>query len=195
MNDLFTTQHLLAELRQMGIGACGTCRKQFWGFSKELKVGKNPKLPYHFQSAAVNDGVAILLWMDSCLLPWCLQSTLKWWGFTGTENEKASRQQVYPCKWSKFHISSWRMPERAWYTCYCSCLQPAQGGSRCSWPVSNLLWYAPYIQMQLVATFLLYSGDSPYQQPYNLSRSASEERAHCGSLWLASLHCAWPSVS
>jgi len=38
-------------------------------------------------------------------------------------------------------------------------------------------------------------GDIPYQLPYNLSRSASKERAHCGSLWLLSVHCVWPSVS
>ena len=48
----------------MGIGACGTCREQFRGFPKEQKVGKNAKLPYHFRSGAVNDGVATLLWMD-----------------------------------------------------------------------------------------------------------------------------------
>jgi len=37
--------------------------------------------------------------------------------------------------------------------------------------------------------------DNPYQQPYNLSRSASKQRVHCGSLWHLSLHCAWPSAS
>jgi len=47
----------------MGIGACGTCRQQFRGFPKELNVEKNAKLPYHFRSGAVNDGVATLLWM------------------------------------------------------------------------------------------------------------------------------------
>ena len=119
----------------------------------------------------------------------------KWWGFTGTENAKASRQQEYQCKWSKFHISSWRMPERAWYTCNCWCLQPAQGGSGCSWPVSNLLRYTAHIQTQLVSILLLDSGDSPYRQPYNLSRSASKQSAHYGSLWLPSLHCVWPSAS
>jgi len=55
----------------------------------------------------------------------------KWWGFTGAENEKASRQQEYQCKWSKFHISSWRMPERAWYTSYCWCLEQAKGECGC----------------------------------------------------------------
>ena len=49
--------------------------------------------------------------------------------------------------------------------------------------------------MQLVSTFLLHSEDSPYQQPYNLSRSTSNQRAHCESLWLLSLHCAWPFAS
>ena len=58
----------------MGIGACGTCRQQFQGFPKELKVGKNAKLPYYFQSGAVNDGVATLLRMDS--LPVTMMSTI-----------------------------------------------------------------------------------------------------------------------
>jgi len=65
MNNLFKTQPVLAELRQMWIGTCGTFRQQLQGFRKELKIGKNAKLPYHFQSGAVNDGVATLLWMDS----------------------------------------------------------------------------------------------------------------------------------
>jgi len=74
MNNFFTTQPLLAELRRMGIGACGTCRQQFRGFPKELKVGKNAKLLYHFRSGAVNDGVATLLWMDSS--PVTMMSTI-----------------------------------------------------------------------------------------------------------------------
>jgi hypothetical protein len=49
----------------MGIGACGTFRQQFRGYPKKLKIGKNRKLHYHFQSGAVNDRVATLLWMDS----------------------------------------------------------------------------------------------------------------------------------
>ena len=118
-----------------------------------------------------------------------------WWGFTGTENEKASRQQEYQCKWSKFHISSWRMPERAWYTSYCWCLQPAQGGSGCGWPVSNQFWYAAHMEMQLVSSFLLESEDSSHHQPYNLSRSSIDQRVHCESHWFPSLHCAWPSAS
>jgi len=61
MDICFTTQPLLAEIGRMGIAACGTCRQQFRGFPKELKVGKNIKLPYHFQSEAVNDEVATLL--------------------------------------------------------------------------------------------------------------------------------------
>jgi len=65
MDNFFTTQPLLAELHRMGIGACGTCMQQFRGFPKELKDGTNAKLPYHFRSGAVNDGVATLLWMDS----------------------------------------------------------------------------------------------------------------------------------
>jgi hypothetical protein len=65
MHNFFKTQPLLAKLRRMGIGASSTYRQQFQGFPKELKVGKNAKLPYHFRSGAVNDGVATLLWMDS----------------------------------------------------------------------------------------------------------------------------------
>jgi len=74
MDNFFTTQSLLAEIRGMGIGASGTCRRQFQGFPKELKVGKNAKLPYHFRSWAVNDGVATLLWMDSS--PVTMMSTI-----------------------------------------------------------------------------------------------------------------------
>jgi len=79
IDNISTTQPLLAEFRRMEIAACGTCRQQFGGFPKELKVGKNAKLPYHFQSRAVNDGVATLLWMES--LPVTMMSTIlpsKW---------------------------------------------------------------------------------------------------------------------
>jgi hypothetical protein len=65
MDNVFKTQPLLAELRRMGIGVCGICRQQFWEFRKVLKVGKNAKLAYHFRSGAVDNGVAILLWIDS----------------------------------------------------------------------------------------------------------------------------------
>jgi len=74
MDNFFTTQPLQAELRQMGIGACGTCRQQFHVFPQELNVGKNAKLPYHFLSGVVNDGVATLLWMDSS--PVIMMSTI-----------------------------------------------------------------------------------------------------------------------
>jgi len=57
-----------------GIGACGICRQQFRGFPKEVKVAKNAKLTYHYQSGAVNDGVATLRWMDS--LPVTMMSTI-----------------------------------------------------------------------------------------------------------------------
>jgi len=49
----------------MGIGACGSCRQQFQGSPKKLKVEKNAKLQYHFRSGADNDVVATLLCMDS----------------------------------------------------------------------------------------------------------------------------------
>jgi len=38
-------------------------------------VGKNVKLQYHFRSGADNDGVAILLWMDSS--PVTMMSTVR----------------------------------------------------------------------------------------------------------------------
>ena len=74
MDNFFTTQPLLAELRRMGVGACGTCRPHFRGFPKELRVGKKAKLPYHFRNGAVIDGVAVLLWMDSA--PVTMMSTI-----------------------------------------------------------------------------------------------------------------------
>jgi hypothetical protein len=61
MDNFFRRQPLVAELRQMGIEGCGTWTQQFRGFPKVLKVGKNAKLQYHFQSGAVNVGVATLL--------------------------------------------------------------------------------------------------------------------------------------
>jgi len=67
MENLFTTQPLRAELCRMGIGPCGTCREQFRGFPKELKIRMNTKLPYHYRSRAVNAGVATLRCMG-CLL-------------------------------------------------------------------------------------------------------------------------------
>jgi hypothetical protein len=58
----------------MGIGACHTCRQQFQGLPKELKVEKNAKLPYRFRSGAVNDRVATLLLMESS--PVTMMSTI-----------------------------------------------------------------------------------------------------------------------
>jgi len=58
----------------MGIGSCGTCRYQFRGFPKELKVVKNANLPYHFRSVAGNNLVATLLWTES--LPVTIMSTI-----------------------------------------------------------------------------------------------------------------------
>jgi len=46
---------------------------------------------------------------DSC----AYNPPFKWWGFTGAENEKLSRQQEYKCKWSNIHISSLQMQETA----------------------------------------------------------------------------------
>ena len=74
MHNFFPTQPLLVEFCRMGIAACGKCRQQFRGFPKELKVGNNAKLPYHFRSGAGNYGVATLLWMDSS--PVTMMSTI-----------------------------------------------------------------------------------------------------------------------
>ena len=74
MDNVFTTQHLLAELHWIGIGACGTWRQQSQVFPKKLKVGKNAKLSYHFQSGVVNDWVATWLYMDSS--PVTMMSTI-----------------------------------------------------------------------------------------------------------------------
>jgi hypothetical protein len=65
MDNIFTIQPLLAELHRIRIGICGTSKQQFRGFPDEVKVEKNAKLPYHFRSGAANDGIAVLLWMDS----------------------------------------------------------------------------------------------------------------------------------
>jgi hypothetical protein len=47
MDNIFTIQLPLAELRRMGIEAYGTCWQQFRGVPKEQQVGKNAKLTYH----------------------------------------------------------------------------------------------------------------------------------------------------
>jgi len=64
----------------------------------------------------------------------------KWWRFTGAEHEKASRQQEYECKCSKFYSSSCWMSDRAWYTSHCWYLQQAQSWCVCGWLVSNQLY-------------------------------------------------------
>jgi len=61
MDNVFTTKPLLAELHWIGIEEYATCRQQFQEFPKELKIGNNAKLPYHFRSGAVHAGVATLL--------------------------------------------------------------------------------------------------------------------------------------
>jgi hypothetical protein len=65
MDNVCKIQHLLAQLSPMGIRAGDICWHQFRRFLKQLKVEKNAKLPNHIQSAAVNDGIATLLWINS----------------------------------------------------------------------------------------------------------------------------------
>ena len=74
MYNISQNQHLQAEFHVIGIGVCGTCRQQFWGCPKELKIGKNAKLTYYFHCGAVNYSVATLLLMVSS--PVTMMSTI-----------------------------------------------------------------------------------------------------------------------
>ena len=65
MYNCFATHPLLAELCQVWIESCGTCKQQFLGFPKMLKDERHAKLQHDFRSGAVNDGVATLLWIKS----------------------------------------------------------------------------------------------------------------------------------
>jgi len=73
-DNVSTTPPLEAELCQMLIVACGTCKQQFWVYPKELKDGKNNKSPNYSRSGAVNNGAANVPWMDSS--PITMMSTI-----------------------------------------------------------------------------------------------------------------------
>jgi hypothetical protein len=61
MDNYFTTELLLSELRSMGVGACGTAKSQT-SDPEDLKFSKpeGNKLPLHFKTGMVVDDVGIL---------------------------------------------------------------------------------------------------------------------------------------
>jgi hypothetical protein len=65
IDNYYTTQSLLSELRQIGIGACGTVRSD--RIPIDLKIPKEliNKLEYHYRTGSINDGVATILWVDN----------------------------------------------------------------------------------------------------------------------------------
>lgn len=67
--NYYTTLDLLSNLRTIGIGGCGTTRKDCTGYPEKLRVPSNAetKVAYHFTTGAVNRdrGVATLLWFDN----------------------------------------------------------------------------------------------------------------------------------
>lgn len=66
-DNYYTTLDLLANLRSIGIGGCGTTRRDRTGYPEILKVPPNAatKVEYHFMTGAVNHEVATLLWFDN----------------------------------------------------------------------------------------------------------------------------------
>ena len=75
-DNYYTTLDLLSNLRSIGIGGCGTTRKDRTGYPATLKVPDNAqaKVEYHFITGAVNRGVATILWFDNA--PVSLMSTI-----------------------------------------------------------------------------------------------------------------------
>jgi hypothetical protein len=61
MDNYISLVPLFAELRRMGVGACGTMKLNLKGFPKELDVGKKAKLVYYSKCGVVRDGVGVLL--------------------------------------------------------------------------------------------------------------------------------------
>lgn len=64
------TLDLLANFRSIGIGGCGTTRRNRTGYPEGLKVPPNAetKVEYHFMTGVVNHGVATLLRFDNSLV-------------------------------------------------------------------------------------------------------------------------------
>lgn len=64
MDNYFSTVALFQHFRNIGIGACGTARKQA-GIPKELQVEKGAKLDWDTRSGAVVHGVLVIFWQDN----------------------------------------------------------------------------------------------------------------------------------
>ncbi|GJJ71558.1 V-type H+-transporting ATPase 16kDa proteolipid subunit [Entomortierella parvispora] len=64
MDNYFTSVKLFQHFRNLGIGACGTVRRQ-GGVPKELCVDKNAKLDWDTRSGVVVGGVLVVFWMDN----------------------------------------------------------------------------------------------------------------------------------
>jgi len=65
MDNYFSNVPLFQNLRQIGIGACGTVRKTASGFPKELKIDKSVKLDWDVRSGIVVNGVLTVFWQDN----------------------------------------------------------------------------------------------------------------------------------
>lgn len=72
MDNYYTILDLLSNLQDIGIGGCGTTRKDRTSYPKELKVPPNveTKVEYHFLTGATNCEVATTLWFDNAVCPW-----------------------------------------------------------------------------------------------------------------------------
>ncbi|CAG8683469.1 421_t:CDS:2, partial [Ambispora gerdemannii] len=64
INSLNQTGCLILHL-QIGIGACGTVRKNASGFPKELKVDKSIKLDWDIRSGIIINEVLAVFWQDN----------------------------------------------------------------------------------------------------------------------------------
>jgi len=66
-DNYYTTLDLLSNSCSIGIGGCGTTRKDRTGYPATLKVPDNTqtKIEYHFITGVVNRGVATILWFDN----------------------------------------------------------------------------------------------------------------------------------
>ncbi|CAG8479962.1 3883_t:CDS:2, partial [Acaulospora morrowiae] len=64
-NNYFSNVPLFQNLRQLGIGACGTVCKTASGFPKELRIEKNVKLDWDIRSDIIVNGVLLVFWQDN----------------------------------------------------------------------------------------------------------------------------------